>query len=113
MPYIATTTNVKLPEDKRKVLKKRMGDAIALLPGKSERWLMLSWRDETPMAFQGQEAPCAMCEVKLYGAASPDAYNKLTAALCQMMEQEAGVPQSRVYVTYQEIENWGFDGSNF
>lgn len=113
MPYIATTTNVKLAEDKRQAMKKAMGDAIRLIPGKSEAWLMLSWKDETPMAFQGQDDPCAICEVKLYGKAAPAAYDQLTGALCRILEEQAGVPASRVYVTYQEIDHWGFDGSNF
>lgn len=113
MPYIATTTNVKLSENARNALKERMGEAIGLIPGKSEGWLMLSWRDGVPMAFQGKAAPCAVCEVKLFGAAPSECYDRLTGALCEMLEQEAGVPQNRVYVTYQEVEHWGFNGSNF
>lgn len=113
MPYIATTTSVKLNDAKRSALQQAMGEAIRLIPGKSEAWLMLSWKDETPMAFQGSQEPCAICEVKIYGKASPADYDRLTGALCDIMAKHAGVPSSRVYVTYQEIDNWGFDGGNF
>lgn len=113
MPMITTITNVCVTEAQRAAMQKRMGDAISLLPGKSEAWLMLCWRDATPMAFQGSNEPCALCEVKLYGAAAPEHYDRLTGALCRMVEEEIGVPAARVYVTYQEIENWGFNGHNF
>ena len=88
-------------------------NSIELIPGKSEQWLMLAWQDDADMAFQGKDAPCAMCEVKLYGASTAANYNRLTGALCRILEEEAGIPQSRVYVTYDEVEHWGFDGENF
>ena len=101
MPYIRTTTNIHLDEDRRGALKRRMGEAISLIPGKSESWLMLSWQDAVPMAFQGKESPCGLCEVKLFGHASAEAYDRLTAALCRILQEEAGIPADRIYVTYQ------------
>lgn len=113
MPYMATTTNVKLSKEQRAALERRMGKAIETIPGKSERWLMLSFRDETPMAFQGSEAPCAVCEVKIYGHADARDYSRLTGEICAMLKDVCALPENRVYVTYQEVEHWGFDGENF
>ena len=39
MPYIETKTSVPIPPETREILKTRLGQAIALLPGKSEQWL--------------------------------------------------------------------------
>ena len=69
MPYIATTTNVTINTRKRETLKERMGKAIELIPDKTEAWLMLSFRDGVDMYFRGEDDPCAICQVKLFGTA--------------------------------------------
>lgn len=57
MPYIETTSNVSIPGRKEQVIKDRMGDAIEKIPGKTESWLMLSFRDNAAMYFKGTDAP--------------------------------------------------------
>ena len=45
MPYIQTMTNVGISGKKEQTIKQRMGEAIELIPGKTESWLMLqSWQ---------------------------------------------------------------------
>ena len=112
MPYIQTTTNVTIPSEKEKVIKARMGQAIALIPGKSETWLMLSFQGEASMYFQGSDKPCAICCVKLYGRGTDAAYEKLTGALTDILREELGLSPDRVYVTYEEISTWGWNGGN-
>ena len=112
MPYIQTTTNVAIPGDKEKVIKERMGKAIALIPGKSETWLMLSFHGDTAMYFQGSDKPCAVCCVKLYGKGTQAAYANLTGALTDILREELGLEPDRVYVTYEEIGTWGWNGGN-
>lgn len=113
MPYIETTANVAIPSQKERAIKERMGKAIELIPGKTERWLMLSFRENAAMYFQGSDQPCAICHVKLYGAGTEQAYSRLTAALTDILRDELSLDPSRVYVTYEEIETWGWNGGNF
>ena len=40
MPFISTKTNVTVTKEKETELKQRLGQAIAILPGKSESWLI-------------------------------------------------------------------------
>lgn len=76
MPYIATQVSTPLTPEKEKVLKERFGQAIELL-GKTESWLMLSFADNCRLWFQGnQEQPSAFICIKLFGKASPAAYEK-------------------------------------
>ena len=49
MPYIETTASVAISGRKEQAIKERMGQAIELIPGKSEGWLMLSFHDNVPM----------------------------------------------------------------
>lgn len=113
MPYIHTTTNVGISGKKEQIIKQRMGEAIELIPGKKESWLMLSFQDDAHMYFKGDDAPCAICQVKLYGSAAEDAYEKLTAALTDILCEELDIETDRIYVTYQEIGTWGWNGGNF
>lgn len=113
MPFIKVMTNETISEAKLESVKAALGQAITAIPGKSEAWLMVGIEPEYRLWFKGDSSPAAMVEVSIFGSASASAYNELTARICAVMESELGIPQSRVYVKYTEIENWGWNGSNF
>ena len=113
MPYIETKTNVKITSDQEKKLKEGFGKAISLLPGKSERWLMLSFAGESAMYFQGSAEGCAMLEVKIYGRAQAAHLDSLTGSLTGIVSEVLGVAPERVYIKYEECANWGWNGSDF
>ncbi len=114
MPYIETKTTVKLTEGTAKALKEAFADAIALIPGKSEEWLMLGFEDGKKMAFRGDmDTDCAMLEVDIFGSARDSAYDALTERLCNVVSDILGVPKDRIYVKYRECDRWGYNGFNF
>ncbi len=113
MPYIATSTNVSISGRKKENLKERMGRAIEIIPGKTEGWLMLSFRDNVSMFFKGEDDPCAICQVKLFGSADEEVYEKLTEELTDILHEELDLDPDRIYVTYEEIGVWGWNGGNF
>lgn len=88
MPYISTKTNIELVKDKQDALAAKYGKIITLVPGKTERWLMLSFDDNAPMYFGGKsDEPMAYIELSLFGGASDSVYDKLTAAICDACPQ--------------------------
>ena len=91
MPYIATRTSVAISARKEQAIKERMGEAIALIPGKSEE-------------------PCAICQVQLYGSAAEEDYAALAEQLTDILYEELGIPTERIYITYTEIGAWGWNG---
>ncbi len=114
MPYINMKTSKKLDTGASAALKNAFGEAIAVIPGKSERWLMINLEDCCNMAFAGDaEEPSAMLEVELFGTADDAAYDALTKKLCSLVEEHAGVRSDRVYIKYSEISHWGYNGFNF
>ena len=114
MPFINSKVSVAMSQEKKDQVKKRLGEAIALVPGKSENWLMVGFEDACDLYFQGnQDGPTAFVEVKIFGGASRDVFDKLTGAICQIMAEELGIPGGRTYVKYEEVEHWGWNGSNF
>lgn len=114
MPFIRTAINVDLPKEKEQIIKEKLGKAIALIPGKSERSLMLEFAPNSSLYFAGVNSePIAFVEVKLFGASTKEAYNKLTAEICSVLEQELAINPSNTYVKYEEVLNWGCNGRNF
>ena len=114
MPYISTKTNIELAKEKRDALAAKYGKIISLVPGKTERWLMLSFDDKISMYFGGKgDEPMAYIELSLFGGASDAVYDKLTAAICDAVSAETGIAPANIYVKYEEAEHWGWNVSNF
>ena len=113
MPYIKTTTNVKIDETKAETIKAKFGKAIEAFPGKSEGWLMLSFDDEKKMYFKGSPEPCAIAEISIYGEVTPAASDKMTALVTDILAAELDIPPARIYTKYDGIANWGWNGNNF
>ena len=113
MPFIDTKTNVRVTPEKEAILKARLGEAIEQFPGKSEYWLMLRFTDNCRMWYRGHNKfPVAMVEVKLFGAASSDDCNRMTATICRLYEEELGINPEHIYVNYTFSDTWGWNGSN-
>lgn len=114
MPCIETKVNVEITKEKEEILKNKFGKAISILPGKSESWLMLSFEDKCRLYFKGTDKPgIAYVEVKIFGKADAQSYERLTAEITKILNEELGISPSRIYVKYEEVENWGWNGSNF
>ena len=114
MPFIGSKVSVKISKEKEESIKKKLGEAIQLIPGKSETFLMIGFEDEYSLYFGGEKLEKgAFVEVKIFGKASKDSYDKLTAEICYIYEEELGIPQNKIYVKYEEVQNWGWNGKNF
>ena len=37
----------------------------------------------------------------------------MTAEICRIMNDELGIPADKVYVKYQGVSDWGWNGRNF
>ncbi len=114
MPYIRTTVSTPLTEENKTNLKSKLGEAIALIPGKTEAWLMLAFEDNINMYFKGDNSEeYAYLEVSLFGSASDAAYDRLTAALSEIVNEVLGIDRSNIYIKYEETNHWGWNGNNF
>lgn len=113
MPFINTKTNVSISKEQQVLLKEEFGNAITLL-GKSENWLMLSFEDNKNLWFQGKnDKPLAMVEIALYGKANNSQYDAMTEKVCQIINGVLGISQDCIYVKYEEVDHWGYNGFNF
>ena len=114
MPCIQLSTNQQISEEKEASLKRKFGKSIELVPGKTERWLMITFQGGCRMYFAGDGAkPAAFVKVGLFGKAPQSVYDKLTAALTDAVSLELGVEPTRIYIQYEESQYWGWNGGNF
>ena len=113
MPFIDSKITVSVSEEKREAIKAKFGEAISVL-GKGESFLMVGFDDEYDLYFAGNKVEKgAYVAISLYGKASPDAYSRMSGEVCRILNEELGIPGDRVYVTYREVSDWGWNGRNF
>ncbi len=113
MPYIDAKFSVKVDEKQLEGLAKVITNSITAIPGKSTQSLMLNIEDECKLFFRGENVPCAIFEVKLFGSSTKEAYRTLTAKLCEIVQSELGIEGKNVYVKFDEVANWGKDSFMF
>lgn len=113
MPFIDTKITCRVPDEKKETLKAELGRDISLLH-KSETYLMVGIEDGCDLWMAGKKLDKgAYVSVSLFGKASPSDYEKMTAAICGLLERELGIPGASVYVTYHPVSDWGWNGGNF
>lgn len=114
MPYIDSKVTVTLSEEKKEKLKSELGKIITLIPGKSESYLMLGFEDNYSLYFKGKKLDFgAFVEVKIFGSAEKAALSNVTKEICALFLRELNIPSDCVYIKYEEVSNWGYNGFNF
>lgn len=113
MPFINTRTSAEISKEQEILLKEKMGKAISLI-GKSESWLMLNFEDNCRLYFKGDNSKnMAIIEVALFGKANNSQYDALTEKLTEGISEVLKIDPSNVYIKYEEVEHWGYNGFNF
>ena len=113
MPFINVKTNTPVSKDKETALKSALGQAVSIIPGKSETWLMVEIEPERKLYFKGTDDPAAMVSVSVFGSADSASFAKLTNSICTILNNELGIDTARTYVKYEATRDWGWNGSNF
>lgn len=114
MPFINSRISVKMTEQQKESLKEQLGEAISIIPGKSEQWLMLEFADNCDLYFQGDNTlPTAFVEIKVFGSIPQNCLDKMTKTVCDIYESCLQIKKDHIYVKYEESSEWGWNGSNF
>lgn len=113
MPFIDSKITLPVAPEQKETIKSELGKAIAIV-NKPESFLMVGFEDNYDLYMGGKKLDKgAYVSVSLFGNASSDAYNKMTAEICRIYEKELGIPGNAVYVTYHGVNDWGWNGQNF
>ncbi|ROR35085.1 phenylpyruvate tautomerase MIF-related protein [Inmirania thermothiophila] len=103
MPYLRLQTSATLAAEDRAPVLRALSRAVAEILGKPERYMMVALEDGVPMAFAGEDAPCAYLELKSIGLPRHRT-EELSAALCGLVEKHLGVPAERTYIEFTDLE---------
>lgn len=113
MPFIDSKITISMTDSQKEKVKSALGQAISAL-GKSEAYLMVGIEDRYDLWMAGEQLQKgAYVSVSLFGSASKEAYEEMTARICRIYEAELGIPSHAVYVTYHPVSDWGWNGTNF
>lgn len=114
MPYISSTTSFLLGEDQKDIIKSKLGKLIEEIPGKSEKWLMIGFSENNTMYFNGEKSEkLAFIEVKILGSCDIKYKEILTDKISALFQQELNISKENIYIIFQEINDWGWNGNMF
>ncbi len=114
MPFIDSKISLKITDEQEKELKTRLGQAISVIPGKSESWLMTGFEDDYHLYFRGDDSePAAFVNVSVYGNPNSSAFSKLTGEISKIFGEVLGIAADHIYVKYTTTGDWGWNGNNF
>ena len=51
--------------------------------------------------------------MKVFGEIKDIAAGKMTEIISGIYEKELKIKQNRIYIKYEEVEKWGWNGTNF
>lgn len=92
MPFIDSKVTVSVTEEQKEKIKSELGKAITTLH-KTETYLMVGIEDDYDLWMAGNKIDKgAYVSVSLFGNASASDYDNMTAKICEIYEQELGIP---------------------
>jgi len=111
MPYLNIQTNQSLAAEVQEKLMLESSKIVADGLGKSEEFMMVSVKDETPMVFGGAPGPTAFLEIKSVGIPGNQT-KEICRRLCEIIQTVAEIPPERVYVKFNDVQRsmWGWKG---
>ncbi len=113
MPNMHFYTNISVNPETKTEIKKAFADAITLIPGKSEKWLMVIIEDGVSMYLGGSDAPCGLVSIELLGSSEGAVYERVTAEITSRLSKLLSLPPDRIYTKYSEYRHWGYNGEHF
>ncbi len=114
MPLLKLETTVALAENKRQALLTSLSKTLAEVTGKPEQYVMVT-ASQVAMQMAGKPGDAAFVDIRGIGGLSGDVNRRLSQKVCRLLSESLGVPQSRIYLNFTEIEasNWGWQGNTF
>lgn len=113
MPLIQMKTALPLSPQTRESLTAAFGNLMEVA-GKPSSFLMLSFEEKCDLRFAGKAMEKgALISMQQVGELSREIYEKLTAEISSILKKELDIDAKSIYITYQAINDWGWNSTNF
>ncbi|NCC22933.1 MAG: light-inducible protein [Alphaproteobacteria bacterium] len=95
-------------------LMKALSDALASATNKPEAYCMVTLV-KAGGVMGGSPGALAYGDVKAIGGFKPDLCQRLSASICSILTDKAGIREDRVYLTFSDIpaSHWGWNRGTF
>lgn len=114
MPYIEAKMSIKLTDQQKNDLQKKLTGAVSAAFGKPKAYIMADIEDDKSLYMAERKLEKgAYIAISLLGSASKSACQALTAEICSILQSDYGINGSNIYVTYHPTDLWGWNGSMF
>ncbi|MBR3350111.1 MAG: tautomerase family protein [Solobacterium sp.] len=110
MPYIEIDTNQEQTLQKKRMICQKTAEMITCLSNKKTERTMVNIMDRRTMYFGNSFEPCAKIHVDLFHQSADEEKAEYCKRISELIEQEAGIDQSRIYVVFADYESWGSGG---
>lgn len=111
MPYISVNVSAKLNEGEKEQLKAKMGETIAVIPGKTEAVTMVNITDGCALYLGGRSLEKgAFIETRVFGKAERAYKESYVEAVFAAMKDVLGCPAEDIYINILEFDTWGSKG---
>ena len=114
MPYIEAKLSVKLDDNQKDELQRKLSDVTSSALSKPKQYIMTEIEDgKTLFMSEKKLEKGAYISVKLFGSTTKSACQVLTQNICKILSEDLGIDGSHIYVTYHPVDLWGWNGSMF
>ncbi|MBQ9245046.1 hypothetical protein IJ182_02130 [bacterium] len=114
MPFIETKLSMKLDENQKNDLQRKLADVVSSALSKPKQYIMTEIEDEKTLYMNEKKLEKgAYISVKLFGATTKQACQTLTHSICNILSADFGIEKSNIYVTYHPVDLWGWNDIMF
>ena len=97
MPFIFSKVNVPISKEKEVELKMRLGKAIEILHGLTEKYLILGFEQNCHIYLRGENQPAAFIQISIFGNEIHFGYDELTAEVTKIFNDVLEIPNENIY----------------
>jgi len=115
MPFVDARITTVLSDAQKEAIKADLGQAVSTF-GKGEGFLMVGIADGYDLWLGGRKLEQgAYVSFSMIGDTPDAACGEFSAKVCDILQREAGIPGSNVYITFHPMAatRWGWNGSTF
>jgi len=114
MPFIISRINIPVTREQETRLKRGLGKAIELVPGKTEDSLLLSFEDSSRLYLRRDNGqPMAYITVAVFGNPFHCGYEQLSVAIANLFQETLGIERTHIFIKYEDIPSWSVGGWTF
>ena len=114
MPYIEAKLSIELNDSQKDELQAKLVQAVSSAFTKPNAYIMTNIEDEKSLYMGDKKVEKgAYVEVKALGTVTKRSCQTAKKTICDIVTNDYGLEVILVYITYQPVDMWGWNGSMF